>query len=74
MAKLIAERKPTKEIIDIDGEKVNRTTTITDVSESDLQTQMDNLDEQIASTTARYVTPLVNRRDAIVEELAILTA
>ena len=74
MAKLIAERKPTKEIIDIDGEKVNRTTTITDVSESDLQTQMDNLDEQIASTTTQYVTPLVNRRDAIVEELAILTA
>ena len=55
----------TSEIVTIDGKRVRRTTTIVDVTDAELQSQLAALTEQIASTIARYVTPLENRKAEI---------
>ena len=60
------------EIIVVDGNKVRRTTTTTDEVAPDLQTEVDKLDEQIASTIARYVKPLKVQRRKLVRKMADL--
>ena len=60
------------EIIVVDGNKVRRTTTTTDEAAPDLQTEVDKLDEQIASTIARYVKPLKVQRRKLVRKMADL--
>ena len=59
-------------IIVVDGNKVRRTTTTTDEVAPDLQTEVDKLDEQIASTIARYVKPLKVQRRKLVRKMADL--
>tara|TARA_R110002096_G_scaffold103911_1_gene228654 strand:- start:200 stop:421 length:222 start_codon:yes stop_codon:yes gene_type:complete len=60
------------EIIEVDGHKVRRTTTTTDVGAHDLQAEVAKLDEQIANTIARYVEPLKVQRENLVGTLADL--
>ena len=60
------------EIIEVDGNKIRRTTTTTDVGAHDLQAEVDKLDEQIANTIARYVEPLKVQRENLVGKLADL--
>ena len=60
------------EIIEVDGSKVRRTTTTTDVGAHDLQAEVAKLDEQIANTIARYVEPLKVQRENLVGKLADL--
>ena len=60
------------EIIEVDGNKVRRTTTTTDVGAHDLQAEVAKLDEQIANTIARYVEPLKVQRENLVGKLADL--
>ena len=60
------------EIIEVDGHKVRRTTTTTDVGAPDLQAEVDKLDAQIADTIARYVKPLKVQRRKLVRKMADL--
>ena len=60
------------EIIVVDGNKVRRTTTISDEVAPDLQSEVDKLDEQIADTIARYVKPLKVQRRKLVRKMADL--
>ena len=60
------------EIIEVDGNKIRRTTTTTDEVSPALQTEVDKLDEQIASTIARYVKPLKVQRRKLVRKMADL--
>ena len=60
------------EIIEVDGNKVRRTTTTTDEVAPDLQVEVDKLDAQIANTIARYVQPLKVQRRKLVRKMADL--
>ena len=60
------------EIIEVDGNKVRRTTTTTDEVSPDLQVEVDKLDAQIADTIARYVKPLKVQRRKLVRKMADL--
>ena len=62
----------TIKIVDVDGKKVHRTTTIVDESAADLQEQIAGVDRAIAATTARYITPLEIRRKALEAKVAEL--
>ena len=60
------------EIIEVDGNKVRRTTTTTDEVAPDLQVEVDKLDAQIENTIARYVKPLKVQRRKLVRKMADL--
>lgn len=60
------------EIIEVDGNKVRRTTTTTDEVAPDLQVEVDKLDAQIEDTLARYVKPLKAQRRNLVRKMADL--
>ena len=74
MADLIAtELTATTKIVDIEGEKVHRTTTVTDVTQTELEADIVRIDAQIAATIARYVTPLEARKAEIEAKIAQLS-
>ena len=63
---------PTREIVEVEGEKVRRTTTVVDVTGTELQGQIDRVTAEIESTMARYISPLEARKAVLVAELADL--
>ena len=64
--------EPTKEVVDVDGEKVHRTTTVVDVTQTELEADVVRIDAQIATTIARYVTPLEAQKAEIEAKIATL--
>lgn len=68
----MARNETVTNVVEIEGAKISRTTTVVEVDAPDLQTKVDALDAQIASTLDRYIKPLKVQRRKLVRQMADL--